>query len=822
MISLLKRIMIATLLLVGLSAPAAYADTVSDFISVYQDIEKYVPPGSSLPISSGQLISAQSLFRCVDGGTNVFVCIDDFSKTDSGKQMMKESELPSSVWSVLHAYAEYKKDNVWGVVYYLGEAVACAVVQVLTGGADICGLIQELINMGKAIWDAAVAAYEWFKDVGEAILGGLESAGCAVGICCCDDPPPPPPEWQVLYAGYFAPRLAEGLAAHKANYYGGLSLVIQKIKNDTHNKFSNQSFATASAEFKKAVDGAWTAEVVPNGLNQINAKRVAYNTPQQVAQVAVTVVNKAKPDQEVTSRCYNDFSGFGFGHFEFWVMSHAELAKKFAAEGNSSWCRKKFFEGNQALFAQQFKQYLQTHGCTLVNNRLFCLTLENYQRCLTLMGSVNNQAICAANTSTVGKEAANQLVQNMVERGSNQQLYPCTVKAAPGPISLIPAQLICTRPAQTSHCNAINTELFGKLPQTLAVCQLQESFEYKTLREAVTAAHQQLRSRHMLIPITPSKFDPLIASVETSDSVSILQQDPINRTFSFPKPSTQNGFDYKVAFGPASSLDGTNTPQIIYQMPKPDFKKPEAAQHPKDKLTKPGDPRTNPDPTQNLQQGLAVNPALNSGTMSQAVQAQVGSAALQGGQQGQQKVMSGSLPPGSQPGGATGQRNLNTTPAAAPQMSAKPLAKPDLVVAQQLQINGLNATWGSSIALNCQQLQPAGNGLCKASITYTIQNSGAASAAAFSSILSGSTAQPQQWAGIGPKTSQTRTEQVVLRPGLNSLTLHLDQAGQLDELSKTNNQARLQVMLNGTCQPQYQRDQPQQPLQQQPYQRTLP
>lgn len=157
------------------------------------------------------------------------------------------------------------------------------------------------------------------------------------------------------------------------------------------------------------------------------------------------------------------------------------------------------------------------------------------------------------------------------------------------------------------------------------------------------------------------------------------------------------------------------------------------------------------------------------------------------------------------------------------------MVKPDLAVLPQLSIGGSTTRWGGTVVLASQQVQPASNGLCSASLTYSIQNSGTAPSPAFTSAVLSSANQgqpvPGQWASLAPGTHQSKTEQVLLRPGQNSLSLYIDQAGQLDELNKTNNQARLQIILNGVCQAQYQQQQqyhPQQPIQQHPYQRQLP
>ena len=135
-------------------------------------------------------------------------------------------------------------------------------------------------------------------------------------------------------------------------------------------------------------------------------------------------------------------------------------------------------------------------------------------------------------------------------------------------------------------------------------------------------------------------------------------------------------------------------------------------------------------------------------------------------------------------------------------------AKPDLTTLPQLSVGGSTSRWGGSVVLSSQQVQPAENGLCSVSITYTVQNSGTAPAPAFASLLLSSANQSRpstsQWSSFAQGAKQAKTEQVLLRPGKNNLMLYLDHTGQIDELNKVNNQVRLLVILNGVCQPQYQ------------------
>ncbi len=792
-----------------LSLPARAGSTVDDFISDYQSIENNLPNGTSLPISSATLISVKSLFVCVDNGGDIGVCINDFSQTPTGSQMVTESGLPSSVMSVLHAYAEYKDGDIWGVVYYLGEAVTCAVVQVLAGGVDICGLVKELIEMGKAIWNAAIAAVEWFKDVGEAILNGLEDAGCALHVCCCDEPPPPPPEWQVLYSGYFAPRLSEGLNAIKDNSYNKLPNFITAIKSTVISKYSPGAINTASDYFSNQVDGAWTAEIVPPDgiLNQLNNKRTEYNKPEKIVEVAAIAVTQEKPSEKIISVCSKYYSDLGYNHVDRWKDAHSNLANQFGQEKNFAWCSNRFFHENINLFSQQFRQYISSHGCPLLGNLLSCQSISSYKSCLNIMKSVNREGECIANSSVMGPEAAKKIKDEMIAKGSNQQLYPCAIINPSGSISNQPSQMIWTRPAQEYNCNLIKQKLFGELPQNLVNCYLQESASYKNLSNNVQQARLKLSFKHPGIAIKPGLYDPLIAFVHSSEEIEILKTDPINQTFDFPPPSTRRDFLYATAFG-SGSMDGTDTPQIILQLDKPDFQN-NPMQTPKDRVIKYSDPRDNPDLTQNLKQNLAVNP-ISQGMPAQSafINAPINQKMPGAENQGQQQVMSGSLPPGSQPLGASNTPKVSFNQNRPIKSEPYPvLDRPDLAADNKVTIGGVSYQWGGIVQLSGQRLQDAGRGLCRVSVSYTIRNNGAKPAKAFNSILFTSTSnnsQPQQWNGIPANGKELRTENILIKSGQNSLKLFIDQSGKIDEQNESNNQYSLMVILNGTCQPQQQ------------------
>ena len=187
--------------------PSAQA-SIDDFIKVYQKIESAAPPGT-LPASSKDIETYKKLFQCIESGGDVVQCTNEFHKTDAGKKAT--ADIPEGVWQVVEAYVAWKSGDVWGVVEHLGAAAMCAVLQVLAGGFDACGLIKDLIAVGEAFLDAGKAVAEFFNDLGKAVGGAIEDAYCAtVGSLlggCDDSGPPPKPKSQVIYEKFFAPKL---------------------------------------------------------------------------------------------------------------------------------------------------------------------------------------------------------------------------------------------------------------------------------------------------------------------------------------------------------------------------------------------------------------------------------------------------------------------------------------------------------------------------------------------------------------------------------------------------------------------------------------
>jgi hypothetical protein len=163
-----------TLAGLGVCTPPAQA-SINDFIAVYKQIESAAPSGT-LPVSSQQIVTYEDLFTCAEGGTDIVVCTKEFHDTQAGQQAT--ADIPEGVWQGVYAYVAWKDGDTWGVVEHLGAAAACAVLQVLAGGYDVCGLMQDLYDAAVEAYDTAKWVAKFFVSLGEAAWSGLKAVGC--------------------------------------------------------------------------------------------------------------------------------------------------------------------------------------------------------------------------------------------------------------------------------------------------------------------------------------------------------------------------------------------------------------------------------------------------------------------------------------------------------------------------------------------------------------------------------------------------------------------------------------------------------------------
>lgn len=73
-------------------------------------------------------------------------------------------EVPSWVNSLFDIYMAIRDKDYWGLVYYVGATVACAVAEFFTG-FDVCSLLGTLADVGGAVLDGVEAITEFLNDL---------------------------------------------------------------------------------------------------------------------------------------------------------------------------------------------------------------------------------------------------------------------------------------------------------------------------------------------------------------------------------------------------------------------------------------------------------------------------------------------------------------------------------------------------------------------------------------------------------------------------------------------------------------------------------
>jgi len=176
--------------------------------------------------------------------------------------------------------------------------------------------------------------------------------------------------------------------------------------------------------------------------------------------------------------------------------------------------------------------------------------------------------------------------------------------------------------------------------------------------------------------------------------------------------------------------------------------------------------------------------------------------------QQQQKVKSGSLPPGTElPGGLGGSLiggMSNLKPAGSPGMVMTGM--PDLTVAGMPRIGGVPVNWGGTLMLDANRATSKNaSGTCEFPLEYAVRNGGQAASGGFRTQwinpAAGSFGLPRNWQSLAPGTERAEREVVALRPGLNALRLALDDMRQVSESNEANNEAGINVNVSGTCTP---------------------
>ena len=562
--SAFRRRLMYVLLIVSslfLWQPSAQADTIDDLAWLLSQLDAV--NANPLPVSGKDIIESKQFFVCLGNASDdltVIACVDQFKDTSLGQQAANESGIPSWFWDLVDLYVAIRVGDFWGIVENVGEAAICIAAQIVAGGSvDVCGLIQDLIEIAEAVLDAAVAVGEFFASAGEALWDAAKDVGCKLGLGGCDDPPPPPPEY-LAYKAYFEPKITEGVAAIKAVDANKYPALRQQLENAAKAQYAYEVVKAASKIFHDVVDKQWTKDISPAILNELSTKRKAYNNPQQVAKLANQALalykqKKLLPKYQVIQMCTDDFAkGFGFAHVDRWIGKHATLASSLGAKSNGYWCEEVFWGSNLNTFAQYFFDFLKTGQCPASGDKLYCTTVAAYNSCTELMASVNKLNQCDLNITALGLDIAKKIQAEFNKKGSK---IPCSTKVHTGTLKSKPVDFVCSRPTQGYYCNQIYKSF--NLPKKVLNCVVIERPNYTKLKHKVKQVTGKLTSGNLLYGV--DDLDPLVV-ITNQAGFNAVKNNP-KQDQGFESPSLKNGFEYYSPLIPRP-IDGLTTPGLVY------------------------------------------------------------------------------------------------------------------------------------------------------------------------------------------------------------------------------------------------------------------
>ncbi|MBW6508422.1 MAG: hypothetical protein K0A94_02650 [Desulfuromonadales bacterium] len=835
------------LVLLGVQAPAVKADVIDDLANLLEAVEEFSGPISWLPVSGKDIRDSRDLINCIENAGNdvaVLTCMENYRNTPVGQSIGQESGIPSWFWDLMDTYIAFRVGDYWELVLRLGKAAVCIIAQFVSGGVDICALVEALIEIGKQMLDAATAVAEFFMDLGSAVWGAVKDVGCALGLGGCSDDKTPAEV--IIYYWVFAPKVSpEGLQAIKAvdgtaftAFKSQLEAnalskppkvsdpLVQNFVNDSGISFSKVEVDMAAKIYDKAVVAQWSADIVENVLIDLVQARNSYGTPAQIAALAGPAIADNAPSganikNQAGYLCTADFNqNMGFAHVDRWVYRFSAEAQTLSLVSNFGWCQTSFWSPQvRSEFAKHLRKYVGDHYCSLSGSQLRCASLEKYEACASMMGVVDYEGDCAVDRTKVGKEVAEKIAAELKARGST---HTYAIRAPLLQIAAKPVDLVCVRPTQVHACNNIYQSMFAHLPEQVVNCKLEMSPAYVALTQATAAEADRLAKKYQQ-PIVVDGLDPLIVVAPSTQLIDSVQNDP------------QQQFVFQ--FNPLKiprSIDGVNQPTMAYDMelptPQGSFSRDQLKdeilgfregggvdpyeKNIRDRITSPVDRVTLPTERLTTDQFQQVRPQaleqtrlseqMTTGAPGQLRSTLPGQATLTPeGMAGEaMRPMSGGVAPtGVQGGGAplaSGQLQL-------PPQQVQPLqatALPDLTADVQVLIGGSRTAWGQQVTLAADQAQKKEQGTCFFPVQYGVNNMSTVAAGPFYSAWDNvlvPTPVGRNWTGLAAGAKATHTDLLPLKPGNNAITLTLDQRRQVQESDENNNLFRLNVLLNGSC-----------------------
>jgi hypothetical protein len=553
-------------------------------------------PFAQYGITGQNIQTVGNLADCIDQGNDVVVCVNNAHNTPLGQYIDEKADIPSWFWDFVDLYVAFKKNDYWGIIYNLGQAAVCIVAQVLAEGIDVCGLVQDLINMAISVYNTAAQVIEWISDLGEAVWGVIEDAACDVLGWGCDDPPPPPPEESVIYGMFFAPLITSGEGLKRIESVHGNTSLDSLINTKVYSiinlkKFSNAGIYKAAGTFRNEVNKQWSGHVMDmtNGpLVKQKLDRSKYMGDTQIleqnAKIALDAYFKNGDiylDNKIVTTCENHFrQTLQYEHLDRWIPSHKTSADQVKATKNKDWCKDEYLANNKYKLEKIFLQYAKGN-CQQSGDMLFCSTAPSLLNCTDILKPMGLDSRCIA-TPALKHQAAKSIETEFLKKGSKLKYF---IKEPQQLQFHKPAEYVCTRNIQYQYCDGFNSYLFGRLKDRIVKCTQVVDFEYLALtmkvKQVVDGVNKMYPANEPLLKIVD---DPLFLRTYGAE-LTPQMYNYLHQSFGFGKPSTAPGFLFSNRTEKELPFDGLDTPEISTKPPPPKL--------PADKLKQSVDPVKN-------------------------------------------------------------------------------------------------------------------------------------------------------------------------------------------------------------------------------------
>ena len=825
-----KRRLIQLLTLLFLAfvpATQLQADTLDDIAWVLDQMGP-ANPYASQGLNGDTLRLSKGLFECISGGNDVLMCVQTHENDPIG-QTLTGGGVPSWFWDFLDLYAAFTKGDFGGIISHLGTTAICIVSQVVTGGIDVCALLEELIELAEGMLDAASAVYEWAKDIGGAVLETISGAYCAVASIWGGCDKPDTPAFVIVYEIMYHPQIAAGVAARESTDGNDFPALLEKIrKNALHEPdpilpngadsallggfFTAQSVTDAAKIYTNNVDTQWGNDIRTRVDSERRGVMLGYSTPDTLNALSHAMLQDYEKSpaawnasREIVKQCTDRFQhDFGYIHIDRWLGTFPVIGsgETMGIHTNTQLCID-FFNLNKTLFAQSARQYLVQKGaCYDAGADLGCGSVAHYQTCLQLLTPFGIQDSCHL-TLKAANEVKQEIIAEFKKKGSryyggqtpgSQGLHMTTFKAHSVTqntgnanaynVDMIlsqPLEFTCYRPSHAYYFDRFY-EKYANLPQQPLQKKMQIDADYLALTQKVKDAVDEINAKYynqaVFVGVLDPQRDPLVVGASSPQDLDILKEDDGDYGF--------GGFSVESYMAFPEAIDGQEHPVIFHDMAskiKNSLKK-EHLKVDANVIDGKIDPITKPGFNQDVMQRVTTPTA--SPVFKQNLQ-DVTAPAQSGGQQ----LMSGTLPAGQQPQAPSSKTFSRLAPAVQP-VAFKVSGD------TRLNIGGKTAYWGRSITLKAEDALSAANGSCRFPVEYTLRNTADSGSGIFhyrweNRTLKSNTGSVRM-RSLAAGASQKMTQTVDLRPGSNALVLTISRDGSGEE-----NSMNLTVQLTGSC-----------------------